>query len=93
MPGDETIPACPRNTPETCPSYVWSRRGGGTTMSEKPEQLSLDDLDKVTGSDMGTILSMRFQMAMDRESKFLESLSNIMRHMSSTESQITRNLK
>jgi hypothetical protein len=50
----------------------------------------------VTGSDLGDMnemQSMRLQMAMDNRSKSVESLSNIMKEMSNTASQISKNLK
>jgi len=60
-------------------------------MSGKTEQPGLDDLNdlhRVTGDDIGgfgSTRSMRLQMAMDRESKFMETLSNIRKRVSSTE--------
>jgi hypothetical protein len=44
-------------------------------------------------SEMGEMLSLRLQMAMDRRSKLMETLSNIMKKISSTESAIVQNLK
>jgi hypothetical protein len=44
-------------------------------------------------SDMGEMESMRLQMAMDRRSKFLEALSNIMKKISDTDATIAQNLK
>jgi hypothetical protein len=49
---------------------------------------SLDSL-----SEMGEMESMRLQMAMDRRSKFVEALSNIMRKISDTSETIIANLK
>jgi hypothetical protein len=65
-------------------------------MREKTDELNMEALDTVTGGDMGDMSemqSMRLQMAMDNRSKFVESLSNIMKEMSNTASQITKNLK
>jgi hypothetical protein len=44
-------------------------------------------------SEMSEMTSLRLQMAMDRRSKFLETLSNIMKKISDTDSAITQNLK
>ncbi len=62
-------------------------------MGEKTDELKIDALDAVTGGDMSQVESMRLQMVMDRRSKFGESLSNIMKKISDTASQITGNLK
>ena len=65
-------------------------------MGEKTDELKIDALDAVTGGDLGDMSqmeSMRLQMVMDRRSKFGESLSNIMKKISDTASQITGNLK
>ena len=50
-----------------------------------------DDMDSM--SEMGEMESMRLQMAMDRRSKFMEALSNLMKKNSDTASTITSNLK
>jgi hypothetical protein len=44
-------------------------------------------------SEMGEMSSMRLQMAMDRRSKFVEALSNILKKVGSTQDAIVRNLK
>ena len=44
-------------------------------------------------SEMGEMESLRLQMAMDRMSKLMETLSNILKKMSETASEITQNLK
>jgi hypothetical protein len=65
-------------------------------MSGKNQELNMDALDKVSGggmSDMSETDSMNLQMAMDNKSKVMESLSNIMKKLNSTASQITQNLK
>lgn len=56
----------------------------------------MDALDTVSGGDLGDMSqmdSMRLQMVMDRTSKFAQSLSNIMKKISDTSSQIVGNLK
>ena len=50
-----------------------------------------NDLDSM--SEMGEMESLRLQMAMDRLSKLMSTLSNILKKMSDTASQITQNLK
>ena len=49
------------------------------------------DLDSM--SEMGEMESLRLQMAMDRLSKMMSTLSNILKKMSDTASTITQNLK
>ena len=44
-------------------------------------------------SDSGDILQMRLQMMMDRRSKFLEALSNMIKKVSDTEDVIVQNMK
>lgn len=44
-------------------------------------------------SEMGETESLRLQMAMDRMSKAMSMLSNILKKMSETSGQITQNLK
>jgi Arc/MetJ-type ribon-helix-helix transcriptional regulator len=50
-----------------------------------------DKLDSM--SELGEMESMRLQMIMDRRSKLLETLSNIMKKISDTSQSITQNLK
>jgi Arc/MetJ-type ribon-helix-helix transcriptional regulator len=50
-----------------------------------------DELDSM--SEMGEMESMRLQILMDRRSKLLETLSNIIKKMSDTSQSITQNLK
>jgi hypothetical protein len=49
---------------------------------------SLDSMN-----EMSEMTSMRLQMAMDRRSKFVEALSNIMKKIDSTQETIIQNLK
>jgi hypothetical protein len=51
----------------------------------------LDELRNL--SEMGELESLRLQMAMDRTSKFIETLSNLLKKISETESGIVQNLK
>ena len=44
-------------------------------------------------TEMSEMTSMRLQMAMDRRSKFVEALSNIMKKIDSTQETIVQNLK
>lgn len=44
-------------------------------------------------SELGEMESLRLQMAMDRISKLMETLSNIMKKISDTDSVIVQNLK
>jgi len=44
-------------------------------------------------SELGEMESLRLQMAMDRVSKFMQTLSNLQKKMSETSAAITQNLK
>src|SRR5450631_1735376 len=44
-------------------------------------------------NEMSEETSMRLQMAMDRRSKFMETLSNILKKISDTQSSIVQNMK
>jgi hypothetical protein len=44
-------------------------------------------------SEMGEMESLRLQMAMDRMSKMMSTLSNLLKKLSDTSSQIAQNLK
>jgi putative addiction module CopG family antidote len=50
-----------------------------------------DKLDSM--SEMGEMESLRLQMIMDRRSKFISTLSNIMKKISDTQESITQNIK
>lgn len=50
-----------------------------------------NDLDSM--SEMGEMESLRLQMAMDRLSKMMSTLSNLLKKISDTQSQIVQNLK
>ena len=71
-------------------------------------ELSLDELDQAVGSgsrghfhranldgmsELGEMESLRLQMAMDRMSKMMSTLSNLLGKISNTGDQITRNIK
>lgn len=49
------------------------------------------DLDSL--SEMGEMESLRLQMAMDRQSKMMSTLSNLLKKISDTAQSITQNLK
>jgi replicative DNA helicase len=46
-----------------------------------------------SSSELSELESLRLQMAMDRVSKMMQTVSNIMKRISDTESTITQNLK
>ena len=50
-----------------------------------------DQLDAL--SELSELTSLRLQMAMDRRSKFIEALSNLLKKISDTEDSIVTNLK
>ena len=64
-----------------------------------PTAAELQDLQQQTKSgldsmnEMSEMTSMRLQMAMDRQSKFYEAISNLMKSVSDTQSSILQNLK
>ena len=65
-------------------------------MSNAVLELTMDELETVSGGDLGDLSQMesiRLQMVMDRWSKTAASLSNILKKMSDTSSQIVGNLK
>ena len=44
-------------------------------------------------SELGELASLRLQMVMDRRSRFMSTLSNLMKKIGDTDQQITQNLK
>ena len=57
---------------------------------------SMDNLKKLkldSMSEMGEMESLRLQMAMDRLSKMMSTLSNLLKKISDTSSEITQNIK
>lgn len=60
----------------------------GTGLSTEAIKKKLDSL-----SEMGEMESLRLQMAMDRMSKMMSTLSNLLKKMSDTASAITQNIK
>lgn len=58
----------------------------------KAEQQALNgDLNSM--NEMSEMTSMALQMAMDRRSKFVEALSNVLKSISDTQQQIVANMK
>ncbi len=49
------------------------------------------DLDSM--NELSEMVSMRLQMAMDRRSKYLETLSNVLKKIADTQEAITQNMK
>ena len=58
---------------------------------ERQARQVLDDLDST--SELGEMESLRLQMAMDRMSKMMSTLSNLLKKISDTSAGITQNLK
>jgi len=50
-----------------------------------------DELDSM--NEMGEMTSLRLQMTMDRRSKFIQTLSNIMKKITTTQDTLVQNLK
>lgn len=67
--------------------------GGSGELSEQALDAAQGGTTTDSLSEMGEMESMRMQMAMDRQSKAMSTLSNIMKKMSSTASAITNNIK
>lgn len=67
----------------------------GMKLLDALERLAIDDLSgKLDGlSDMGEMESLRMQMAMDRHSKLLSTLSNLLKKQSETAQTIAQNIK
>lgn len=79
-------------------TVLWTKSGadGNATGPNYTELKSIQDdlkgrLDSM--NEMSEMTSMRLQMAMDRRSKFVEALSNIMKKIDSTQETIVQNLK
>jgi hypothetical protein len=68
-----------------------------TTNAVSAEQINQEarnlqgDLDSM--NEMSEMTSMRLQMAMDRRSQFVQSLTNVLKKIDDTQSAITQNLK
>ena len=62
----------------------------GKQIEAEAEEL-INDIDSM--SEMGEMESLRLQMAMDRMSKMMSTLSNLLKKMSDTNSQIVQNMK
>jgi len=58
---------------------------------EQLKKNSQKDLDSL--AEMGEMENLRLQMAMDRMSKMMSTLSNVMKKISDTSAAITQNLK
>jgi hypothetical protein len=67
----------------------------GRTATHDDLQAVLDDLKNRLDSmnEMSEMTSLRLQMAMDRRSKFIETLSNVMKKISDTQDSIVQNMK
>jgi hypothetical protein len=73
-----------------------SSRQQGKDMSKSIKELTVEELDMVTGSDlsdMSTALQLQMQMEMQKKSQFEQIFSNILKTTSDTSSEIVKNLK
>jgi hypothetical protein len=79
-----------------------SLRGETPLVTSVPQKLTYADLDSVqvqmnhdldSMNEMSEMTSMRLQIAMDRRSKLVETLSNVMKSISDTDNSIVANLK
>ena len=71
----------------------YSPAAGQPTKAELDSQIDQikNDLDSM--SEMGETESLRLQMAMDRMSKMMSTLSNLLKKISDTSQSITQNIK
>ncbi|MBV8170933.1 MAG: hypothetical protein JO219_03270 [Candidatus Eremiobacteraeota bacterium] len=76
-----------QNVPPS-PSPRASTPAGKTHLTKAQLQDLLEELD-----DMTEMQSLRLQLAMDRRSKFIETLSNIMKKIESTQETLLQNMK
>jgi hypothetical protein len=73
--------------------------GGGQAVTLRTTAAELDQaIDEVKAelgslSELGETESLRLQMAMDRMSKLMSTLSNILKKASQTSGEITQNIK
>jgi uncharacterized protein YukE len=76
---------------------VRAPRGQAASMRTTAAELeaAVDDVKSELDSlsEMGEMESLRLQMAMDRMSKLMSTLSNLLKKSSETSAQITQNLK
>ena len=80
---------------EHCLRFVPSDLYNGPIVSVAQLRSIQDDLKGQLDSmsEMSEMTSLRLQMAMDRRSKFIETLSNIMKKIDSTSDTLVQNLK
>jgi hypothetical protein len=97
-----TSPACEQLAQKASEANQLAPAAGSSTrysVTATPTAAQLQDLQKQTSSgldslsDMSQQQQLRLQMAMDRQSKFYEAISNIMKSTSDTQSSILQNLK
>jgi hypothetical protein len=67
--------------------------GADALATKLTEGLKVKTPDFDALSEMGEMESLRLQMAMDRQSKVLSTLSNVLKKISDTANQITQNMK
>jgi hypothetical protein len=75
------------------PLSVSSLISAVTTKAELSNAIDQIKADIDSMSEMGEMESLRLQMAMDRMSKMMSTLSNLLKKISCTASQITQNMK
>ena len=68
-------------------------RPGSPSKAELDAQVDKMKSDLDSMSEMGETESLRLQMAMDRMSKMMSTLSNMLKKMSDTQGSITNNIK
>lgn len=65
----------------------------GLTLAQLDADVASINSELDSMNELGETESLRLQMAMDRKSKLIEALSNILKKISDTDSQILQNLK
>jgi hypothetical protein len=66
---------------------------GGPSKAELDAQVEQMKTDLDSMSEMGEMETLRLQMAMDRMSKMMSTLSNLLKKISDTQGSITNNIK
>lgn len=70
------------------------RRRANQAVAVQLEQILSDALKGLdSASEMSEMTSMRLQMMLDRRAKFISTLSNILKKISSTQDTLTQNIK
>ena len=74
-------------------SPVMARENPGNIGPISPPPKQMQELSKLHGlNEMSEMTALRLQMTMDRRSKFISTLSNVMKKIGKTQDEITQNI-